>query len=130
MVGGDSRGNLADSHLAAAQVTDLQRPRARPSPIILGWRELLSLPELGVNCIRAKIDSGARSSSLHVHDQELFNRDGKLLVRFVIEHGPRGELRHEAEAEVIAQRDVTDSGGHRNRRLFIPDVTQSPGALP
>jgi len=105
------------------------RARPKPPPLILGWREFLSLPELGVDCIRAKIDSGARTSSLHVHGQTLVNLDGRLLVRFIIEHGERGELQHEVEAEVIAQRDVTDSGGHRNRRLFIRTRLALPGGI-
>jgi hypothetical protein len=96
-------------------------PPARPAParILIGWREWLGLPQLGVACIRAKVDSGARSSSLHVLDQELFERDGRAHVRFTLEHGPRDELRHRAEAEVIDRRQVTDSGGHRQLRVFI-----------
>lgn len=95
------------------------RTRPASSRIALGWREYLALPALGVECIRAKIDTGARSSSLHVREHHLFELDGRRMVRFVIEHGPRGQLRHAVETEVIAEREVTDSGGHRSRRLFI-----------
>ena len=96
-------------------------PPARPAParILIGWREWLGLPQLGVTCIRAKVDSGARSSSLHVLEQELFERDQRPWVRFMIEHGPRDELRHQAEAEVSDRRLVTDSGGHQQLRVFI-----------
>ena len=52
-------------------------------------------------------------------DQELFQRDGREHVRFTLEHGPRDELRHQAEAEVSDRRLVTDSGGHRQLRVFI-----------
>lgn len=110
-------------------MTELPRTRSKPPPVMLGWREFLSLPDLGVFCIRAKIDSGARSSSLHVHGHTLVNRDGRQWVRFEIDHGARGELRHEVEAEVIAERDVTDSGGHRNRRLFIRTRLALPGGI-
>jgi hypothetical protein len=99
-----------------------------PGRLILGWREWLALPELGVACIRAKVDSGARSSSLHVREHELFVRDGLAFVRFVLEHGRHGELRHTVEAEVSDQRSVTDSGGHRNRRIFIRTLLQLPGS--
>jgi hypothetical protein len=96
-------------------------PIARPAParILIGWREWLGLPGLGVDCIRAKVDSGARSSSLHVLEQELFERDGRAHVRFIIEHGRSDELKHRAEAEVVDRRAVTDSGGHRQLRVFI-----------
>ena len=92
----------------------LARPR-----LLLGWRERVALPELGVPCIRAKIDSGARSSSLHVHDQEGFQRDGEAWVRFMLEHGEDDSVRQPVEARIIDERVVTDSGGHRSSRVFI-----------
>jgi hypothetical protein len=109
-------------------MTDAVRIRSASSRIALGWREYLSLPVLGVDCIRAKIDTGARSSSLHVREHQLFEHDdGRRMVRFEIEHGLRGELCHEVETEVIAQRHVTDSGGHRSLRLFISTRIEFPG---
>ncbi len=97
-----------------------------PARLLLGWREWLSLPELGVACIRAKVDSGARSSSLHVVEQQVFMRGGKTHVRFVLQHGPREHLRHQLEAEIFDQRVVTDSGGHRESRVFIRTLLQLP----
>ena len=87
--------------------------------ILLGWREWLALPELGIGSIRAKVDTGARRSSLHVREQELFELDGQQRVRFLIEHGIDDALSGHLEAEVLDQRDVTDSGGHRELRVFI-----------
>jgi hypothetical protein len=87
--------------------------------ILLGWREWLALPELGIGSIRAKVDTGARSSSLHVREQTLFERDGRQHVRFLIEHGVDDSLSGHLEAEVEDRRDVTDSGGHRELRVFI-----------
>jgi hypothetical protein len=116
--------------LAAEQVNPeagsaLVKPnRAR---IILGWREWLSLPELDVACIRAKVDTGARSSCLHVLEQELFEHDGRKFVRFVLDAGFRQALRRVLESEVIDQRLVTDSGGHRSQRIFIRTLLQLPG---
>jgi hypothetical protein len=86
---------------------------------VLGWREWLALPELGIAGIRAKVDTGARSSSLHVREQQLFERDGRQMVSFLIEHGLDDALSGHLEAEVIDQRDVTDSGGNKETRIFI-----------
>lgn len=86
---------------------------------IVGWREWLALPDLGVVAIKAKIDSGARSSALHVVRQERFDRDGRMWVRFAVESDGPGSACVEAEAEIIDERNVTDSGGHTTRRPFI-----------
>lgn len=104
--------------------------RSAPARLLLGWREWLSLPELGVACIRAKVDTGARSSSLHVRDQELFEREGRQWVRFVLHHGPNERLFNTVEAEVVDQRVVTDSGGHRETRVFIRTPLQLPSGPP
>ncbi len=93
--------------------------RPAPQRVLFGWREWLALPDLGIACVRAKVDSGARSSALHVHEQELFERDGAKHVRFVIMHGENEERRDTVEAEVTDERAVTDSGGHRQMRVFI-----------
>jgi hypothetical protein len=105
------------------------KPRSSTSfsRIALGWREWLVLPELGIGAIRAKIDTGARSSSLHVREQEVFERDGRTMVRFVIEHGVDDALSGQVEAEVADQREVTDSGGRKERRVFIRTLLQLPG---
>jgi len=105
------------------------QPRSKSaSPrILLGWREWLALPGLGIGSIRAKVDTGARSSSLHVREQELFEQDGRQRVRFVIEHGMDDILSGHLEAEVADQRDVTDSGGHRETRIFIRTLLRLPG---
>ena len=96
---------------------------------MLGWREWLALPELGIAGIRAKVDTGARSSSLHVREQHRFERDGKPMVRFQIEHGADDALSGYLEAEVIDCRDVTDSGGNRERRVFIRTTLAISGGI-
>ncbi|MBP6625924.1 MAG: ATP-dependent zinc protease [Arenimonas sp.] len=90
-----------------------------PQPVPLGWREWLSLPQLGIVAVRAKVDTGARSSALHVLDQELFQRDGREFVRFLLEPGAPGASAQPAEAAVLDRRRVTDSGGHETERIFI-----------
>lgn len=90
-----------------------------PHPVRLGWREWLSLPQLGIVAVRAKVDTGARSSALHVLDQEVFERDGREYVRFVLDTGMPGATAQPAEAAVLDRRRVTDSGGHQTERIFI-----------
>jgi len=101
--------------------------RRAPARLLLGWREWLALPELGIASIRAKVDTGARSSSLHVRRQEVFEREGRTLVRFQVETGPDDAICLELEAEVLDRRDVTDSGGHRESRVFIRTQMRLPG---
>ena len=96
--------------------------------LLLGWREWVALPELGIGSIRAKVDSGARSSCLHVRRQHVFEGDdGATHVRFVLEHGLDEALSQELVARVVDQREVTDSGGHRENRVFINTLLRLPG---
>jgi hypothetical protein len=85
----------------------------------LGWREWLALPELGIAAIKAKLDTGARSSALHVESLETFRRDGALHVCFVVRPRRRGARTIACSAPVVDRRPVTDSGGHRSERWFI-----------
>lgn len=100
----------------------MSEPRGAPcvtGRVVLGWREWLALPELGIRAIRAKVDTGARSSALHVVDQELFRRDDADWVRFALETGEPGQSSQVVEARVVDRRRVTDSGGHSSERIFI-----------
>ncbi|WP_395794329.1 ATP-dependent zinc protease [Aquimonas sp.] len=92
----------------------------KPKRITLGWCEWLALPELGIRAIEAKVDTGARSSSLHVDEQQLFQRDGIDWVRFSLHLDSSSEPRAvQAEAPVLDRRAVRDSGGHETERVFI-----------
>lgn len=91
----------------------------------VGWREWLALPALGVPAIKAKIDTGARTSALHVADLEAFTLDGRAMVRFNVHPlQKRSEPVIDCEAAVIDQRTVTDSGGHRELRYVIQTPLQ------
>jgi hypothetical protein len=87
--------------------------------IVLGWREWVALPELGVGRLRAKVDSGARSSALHVDAQWYFRERGAPWVGFRLSPGGHGAGTVEVAAPIFDERVVTDSGGHCTRRVFL-----------
>jgi hypothetical protein len=88
--------------------------------IRIGWREWVGLPELGVDAVKAKIDTGARTSALHAWNIEPFRRSGSLWVRFEIHPIQRSESRKVlCEARAIDERMVRNSGGGVERRYII-----------
>lgn len=88
--------------------------------ITLGWREWVALPELGLPVIKAKVDTGARTSTLHAFEVRTFEEDGRPRVEFKM-HPNQRDLETEVVcvADVVDERVVTDSGGHKEQRLVI-----------
>lgn len=87
---------------------------------IIGWREWASLPDLGLVAIKGKIDTGAKTSSLHAFDIELIEKGEKTFVHFKVH-----PLQHDfsvvidCKALLVDRRVVSDSGGHKEERYVI-----------
>ncbi len=86
----------------------------------LGWREWVELPSLGLGQVKAKVDTGARTSSLHAFEVRDFDDSGVHRVEFKMHPN-----QHNTDkvvvcvADIIDQREVRDSGGHRESRWVI-----------
>lgn len=94
--------------------------------IPVGWREWVALPALGLPRLRAKVDTGARSSALHVERQWRFVNVGGPWVGFaLVARAHADEV--EAVAPIIDERMVTDSGGHRTLRVFVRTTLRLAG---
>jgi len=95
----------------------VQAKKTKPT---IGWREWVALPDLGVDAIEVKVDTGARSSAIHAFDLRSYDNDGAEFVRFTI-HPERNDdsVTLQVECPVMARRWVTSSSGHRTRRPVI-----------
>lgn len=87
---------------------------------IIGWREWLALPGLGIPAIKAKVDTGARTSALHTFDLGTYWKDGGEYVKFRLHPlQKRSDVELECIAPVADRRVVRDSGGHAEERIVI-----------
>ncbi len=97
--------------------TSKKRKKVKPT---LGWREWVRLPDLGIERIKAKVDTGARSSSIHAMHLEVLTRGGKQYVRFQVhpvQRSSRGALT--VQAEILEFRDIKSSSGQIAKRPVI-----------
>jgi ribosomal protein S6--L-glutamate ligase len=99
-------------------MTDQPDPAA--NLIRFGWEEWVSLPDLGLPALRAKVDTGARTSALHAFDIETFGPVAKPRVRFTVHPIPgREDLVIPCSAEIVDRRTVTSSNGESESRYVI-----------
>lgn len=90
------------------------------APLILGWEEWLALPDLGLPAVKAKVDTGARTSALHASSIEPFGSSAAPMVRFVVHpHPSRSDIAVVCSAPVIGRREVTSSNGDSEHRYVI-----------
>ncbi len=103
---------------------------AAPIGIRLGWEEWLGLPDLGLPSLRAKVDTGAKTSALHAFDIEPFGAASKPRVRFAVHPIPGNtDLTIPCSAPVIDRREVTSSNGETELRYVIETMLDVGGTL-
>jgi len=87
---------------------------------VIGLREWINLPELGMVGLRAKIDTGASTSTLHASDIVPFERDGTRWVRFTAHLGTLVQRRHaNCEAPLVTVKTIKSSNGQAQTRYVI-----------
>jgi hypothetical protein len=97
-------------------------PQASPLPLRIGWKEYLDLPELGLHRLKGKIDTGARTSTLHVDSLHILQSlpDGTQAADVLLVPERRHPARRiTARVRILRHIHVTDSGGHRELRPLI-----------
>lgn len=108
--------------------TQRQTPLLVKNHPIIGWREWVSFPDLGIDKIKAKIDTGARTSALHAFALKRISVNGKSRIQFDIH-----PIQHNTDsiitciADVVDKRFVTDSGGHAEERYVIETLISLAG---
>ncbi|TMO71974.1 ATP-dependent zinc protease [Pseudoalteromonas sp. S3785] len=88
--------------------------------LTVGWREWLSLPELGIEKIKAKVDTGARTSCIHAVNIEEYQKNGEKWVKFIAQPLQGDEQTQvKCSAKVKKIKAVTSSSGQKEMRYFI-----------
>ena len=103
-------------------------PKKKRQPILIGWREWVGLPDLGVQMVKAKVDTGARSSALHAWNIRTFQKEDQRWVSFDLHPMQRdNNVVIECAALVLGERRVRSSSGTMQRRYLIKTVLELGG---
>ena len=101
-------------------VSSTVRKNKKSNLPVIGWREWVGLPEFGIKAIKVKVDTGARSSSIHASNVREFVRDGEKWVRFKVHPIQRKkDVTVDIEARIIEYRSIRSSSGKATRRPVI-----------
>jgi hypothetical protein len=93
---------------------------ASQSKVVIGWREWIRFPDFSGVRVRAKIDTGARTSALHAANIKVFEQDGRPMVSFDMFPRARStETIVPCMAPLIARRRIRNSGGQETFRYII-----------
>jgi ribosomal protein S6--L-glutamate ligase len=95
--------------------------------IVLGWEEWVALPDIGLPALKAKIDTGAKTSALHASSVQGVRQNGVEMVLFRVQPARRRDLEILCQAPIIDQRDIISSNGEKERR-FVIETTLVIGA--
>jgi hypothetical protein len=96
------------------------------APLIIGWREHVALPRLGIAHVTAKIDTGARTSALHAERVRHYQKDGVDWVRFHVPHAGLEDA-FDCEARLVDSRPFTNTSGVPEERLVIETLMVMAG---
>jgi ribosomal protein S6--L-glutamate ligase len=89
-------------------------------PLLIGWREWATLPELNIPLIKVKIDTGAKTSALHAYDLKIIKSDEKEFAEFVIHPiQSNDKLCIPCLAEIVGMKTVKSSNGHKQIRPVV-----------
>jgi len=103
---------------------------ANNAPLVLGWEEWLALPDLGLHAMKAKVDTGAKTSALHATNIESFGSKDKQKVRFVVHPDPERRKRkavcHPRSRTVWRTRLAHRNHPHRSQKHGLPHAARPP----
>lgn len=111
---------MNELNLDRERLSELAKATKKSELRRVGWREWVAIPELGIDSIKAKVDTGAKTSSLHAFRLKRFQQDGKEFVRFEVHPRQRkSKPSVTCECPVHEFRKVRSSSGHQELRPVI-----------